>query len=218
MALGTEPGSPTMSSTTDLPVKRFASRSAWEAWLAKHHDRSPGIWLELAKKDSGLKSVARPEALEVALCYGWIDGQTASVDGKRWRQRFTPRRPRSKWSKINCAAVEQLYKEGRLAFAGVRAMEAAKRDGRWEAAYPSPRAMTPPEDLEAALQDHPRARRAFEQLDSQNRYAILYRLHDARKPETRQRRLADFIRMLEAGEVLHRRTTAVKKQRRASSR
>jgi uncharacterized protein YdeI (YjbR/CyaY-like superfamily) len=187
----------------DLLVKRFASRSAWETWLAKHHDTSPGIWLELAKKDSGLKSVTRPEALEVALCYGWIDGQTASGDAKRWRQRFTPRRPRSKWSLINCAAVEQLYKEGRLAPAGIRAMESAKGDGRWGAAYASPKSMTVPEDLEAALRKHPRARRAFDQLNSQNRYGILYRLHDAKRPETRQRRLAGFIRMLEAGETLH---------------
>jgi uncharacterized protein YdeI (YjbR/CyaY-like superfamily) len=158
----------------DLPVKRFASRSAWEAWLAKHHETSPGVWLELAKKDSGLKSVSRPDALELALCYGWIDGQAAPVDTKRWRQRFTPRRPRSKWSRINCAAVERLHAEGRVAPAGIRAMEAAKR-----------------------------AERAFAELDSQNRYAILYRLHDAKKADTRQRRLATFIRMLEAGETLH---------------
>jgi uncharacterized protein YdeI (YjbR/CyaY-like superfamily) len=192
-----------MSPGKNLPVKRFASRTAWEAWLAKNHERSPGIWLELAKKESGLKSVSRPDALEVALCYGWIDGQAAPVDEKRWRQRFTPRRPRSKWSQINCASVERLHAEGRLAPAGVRAMEAAKRDGRWDAAYASPRAMVVPEDLEAALRDHPRAARAFAELNSQNRYAILYRLQDAKKVETRRRRLATFIRMLEAGETLH---------------
>jgi uncharacterized protein YdeI (YjbR/CyaY-like superfamily) len=196
-----------MSTGTDLPSKRFASRSAWEAWLAQHHDNSPGIWLELARKDSGLESVTRPEALEVALCYGWIDGQAASLDAKRWRQRFTPRRPRSKWSKINCAAVERLYREGRLAPAGIRAMEAAKRDGRWEAAYASPRAMTVPDDLEAALRKHPRARRAFAELDSQNRYAILYRLDAAKQTATRQRRLAKFIGMLERGDTPHERKT-----------
>ena len=189
--------------TKDLPVKRFASRSAWERWLAKHHETSPGIWLELAKKESGLKSVTRPEALEVALCYGWIDGQAASGDSKRWRQRFTPRRPRSNWSLINCAAVEQLHAEGRLAPAGIRAMEAAKRDGRWAAAYASPRNITVPQDLRAALRDHPRAERAFAELDSRNRYAILYRLQDAKRSDTRQRRLGTFIRMLETGKTLH---------------
>jgi uncharacterized protein YdeI (YjbR/CyaY-like superfamily) len=171
--------------------------------LSKNHETSQGIWLELAKKESGLKSVSRPDALEVALCYGWIDGQAASVDEKRWRQRFTPRRARSKWSEINCATVERLHAEGRLAPAGVRAMEAAKRDGRWEAAYASPRSIVVPEDLTCALRDNPRAARAFAELNSQNRYAILYRLQDAKKAETRQRRLATFIRMLEAGETLH---------------
>ena len=201
-----------MNPSKELPVKRFASRSAWKAWLAKHHASSRGIWLELAKKKSGLRSVSRPEAVEVALCYGWIDGQAASVDATRWRQRFTPRRPRSKWSRINCAAVERLHAEGRLAPAGVREMDAAKRDGRWEAAYASPRTMAVPEDFQAALVDHPRARRAFEQLDSQNRYAILYRLQDAKRADTRLRRVAGFIRMLEAGETVHKR-----KSRRAAT-
>ena len=187
----------------DLPVKRFASRRAWEVWLEKHHDSAPGLWLEFARKDSGLPSVSHAEALEVALCYGWIDGQAASVDDQRFRQRFTPRRARSKWSRINCASVEQLHAQGRLAPAGVREMEAAKRDGRWEAAYASPRTMTVPDDLRAQLEAHPRARRFFEQLDSRNRYAILYRLQDAKKADTRQRRLEKFVRMLEAGETLH---------------
>lgn len=192
-----------MSVSKELPVRRFASQATWQAWLDKHHETSSGLWLELAKKGSGLRSVSRSEALEVALCYGWIDGQAASVDTQRWRQRFTPRQARSKWSQINCAAVERLHAEGSLAPAGVRAMQTAKRDGRWEAAYASPRTMPVPQDLQAALLDHPRAQRAFEQLDSQNRYAILYRLHDAKRAVTRQRRLTEFIRMLEAGETLH---------------
>ncbi|MGH7581177.1 MAG: YdeI/OmpD-associated family protein [Gemmatimonadales bacterium] len=192
-----------MSTSQGLPIKRFASRAAWQTWLARHHDTSTGLWLELARKDSGLRSVSRAEALEVALCYGWIDGQAASVDASWWRQRFTPRRRRSRWSQINCAAVERLHAEGRLAPAGLREMQAAKRDGRWDAAYASPRAMPVPEDLQTALRNHPRARRAFEQLDGQNRYAILYRLHDAKKAETRERRLARFIRMLDAGDTLH---------------
>lgn len=187
----------------DLPVKRFRSKAAWENWLRRQHETSPGIWLELAKKDSGLVSVSYREAVEVALCYGWIDGQAASVDGKRYRQRFTPRRPRSNWSRINCAAVERLHAEGRLAPAGVRQMLAAQQDGRWAAAYASPRSIEVPEDLQAELETNPRARGFFEQLDSRNRYAILYRLHDAKKPETRQRRLEKFVRMLEAEETLH---------------
>jgi uncharacterized protein YdeI (YjbR/CyaY-like superfamily) len=187
----------------DLPVRRFRSRAAWEKWLAANHERSPGVWIELAKKGSGLTSVTFADALEVALCYGWIDSQATSVDEKRYRQRFTPRRPRSKWSRINCAAVERLLAEGRLAPAGIREMEAAKRDGRWEAAYASPRAITVPPDLEARLGKSPSARRAFDQLDSRNRYAILYRLHDAKRPETRQRRLDRFVAMLEAGRTIH---------------
>ena len=186
-----------------LPTKRFATPAAWEAWLAAKHEISPGLWLEFAKKGSGITSITYKEALEVALCYGWIDGQNMSVDARLYRQRFTPRRARSKWSQINRASVERLDAAGRLAPAGRRQMEAAQRDGRWDAAYPSPGRMTVPEDLRARLEKHPRARRFFEQLDSQNRYAILYRLHDAKKAETRQRRLDTFMRLLEAGETLH---------------
>ncbi len=195
-----------MNARKDLPVKRFTSRGAWEAWLEEHHGTSPGLWVELAKKGSGLTSLSPAEALEVALCYGWIDSQARTVDAKRFRQCFTPRRARSKWSQINCATVERLSTQGRLAPAGVREMEAAKRDGRWEAAYASPRTMAVPDDLREQLEAHPRARRSFAQLDSQNRYAILYRLQDAKKAETRQRRLEMFVRMLEAGEALHEQT------------
>jgi uncharacterized protein YdeI (YjbR/CyaY-like superfamily) len=187
----------------DLAVRRFASRAAWEKWLVANHERSPGVWIELAKKDSGLRSVSRADALEVALCCGWIDSQSVTVDQKRYRQRFTPRRSRSKWSKINCAAVERLHAEGRLAPAGIRVMEAAKADGRWEAAYDSPRTITVPLDLEARLAKNARARRAFEKLDSQNRYAILYRLHHTKRADTRQRRLDQFVAMLEAGRTIH---------------
>ena len=185
----------------DLPVKRFRSREAWQQWLKTHHERSQGLWIEFAKKASGRVSVNYKEALEVALCYGWIDGQTASVDETWYRQRFTPRRPRSRWSQINRASVERLHAEGRLAPAGIREMEAAQRDGRWAAAYPSSRNMTVPLDLKAALAENPRARQTFEKLDRQNRFAILYRLHDAKRPETRERRLTDFIQLLARAET-----------------
>jgi uncharacterized protein YdeI (YjbR/CyaY-like superfamily) len=186
----------------DLPVKRFRTQAAWEKWLSANHENSSGIWLELAKKSSGVASVNYAEALEVALCYGWIDGQTASVDATWYRQRFTPRRARSKWSQINRTAVEKLYAAGRLSPAGIREMEAAKKDGRWEAAYPSSKNMTVPPDLEDELDKHPKARRNFEQLDRQSRFAILYRLLDARKPESRQRRLNEFLRKLRVGESI----------------
>ena len=164
---------------------------------------SKGVWLEFGKKGSGVPSVTHAGALETALRYGWIDGQTASVDAKMFRQRFTPRRPKSKWSKINCATVLRLLAEGRLEAAGLRQMEAARSDGRWDAAYDSPRNIQVPDDLAAELRKRPAARRFFEQLDSRNRYAILYRLSDAKKPETRQRRLEQFVRLLEAGKTLH---------------
>jgi uncharacterized protein YdeI (YjbR/CyaY-like superfamily) len=186
-------------SKKDLPSRRFRSQSAWETWLEKNHEKSPGVWLELGKKGSGVVTVSYAEALEVALCYGWIDGLVQSVDAKVYRQRFTPRRARSKWSQINRAAVERLHAAGRLSPAAVRQMEAAKADGRWDAAYPSPGQMRPPEDLEAAFEQYPEARKFFQSLDSQNRYAILYRLHDAKKPETRARRLERFVGMLREG-------------------
>lgn len=186
----------------ELPVKRFASQASWDAWLAKHHATSKGLWLEFGKKGSGVASVTHAGALESALRYGWIDGQTASVDAKMFRQRFTPRRPKSKWSKINCATVERLLAEGRLEAAGHRAMEAAKQDGRWDAAYDSPRNIRVPDDLAVELRKRPAARRFFERLDSRNRYAILYRLYDAKRPATRQRRLDQFVRLLEAEKKL----------------
>ena len=187
----------------ELPIKRFRSRVAWERWLLKYHEASDGVWLEMAKKQSGLPSVNHAEALEVALCCGWIDGQVASVDGNWYRQRFTPRRARSKWSQINCASVERLHAAGRLTAAGIREMEAARADGRWDAAYAPSSRISVPDDLAAYLRTHARARRFFEQLDSRNRYAILYRLQDAKRPATRQRRLDKFVRMLEAGETLY---------------
>jgi len=196
-----------MADTNTLPIKRFASSAAWNAWLQKHHTSSPGVWLEFAKKGRQSPPLSHAQALETALCYGWIDGQTASSQEGWWRQRFTPRGPRSKWSKINCAAVDRLRAQGRLTPAGHAQVEAAKRDGRWKAAYASQRTITIPRDLRAALAARPRAKEFFQALDSKNRYAILYRLHDAKQAETRQRRLQKFVQMLDAGETLHERPT-----------
>jgi uncharacterized protein YdeI (YjbR/CyaY-like superfamily) len=186
-----------------LPILHSDSRAAWERWLRQHHAKSAGVWLRIAKQGRGGASVSRADALEAALCYGWIDGQAAIVDDDFWLQRFTPRRARSKWSQVNCAAAERLIADGRMAPAGLHAVEAARRDGRWAAAYAPQRTMAVPEDLQARLDASPRAGKFFEQLDSRNRYAILYRLHDAKKAETRMRRLEKFVRMLEAGETIH---------------
>jgi uncharacterized protein YdeI (YjbR/CyaY-like superfamily) len=199
------PGRGTATTNTKaLAKKRFATVTAWRRWLDTHHAGSRGLWLEFAKKENARPSVTHAEALETALCFGWIDGQTRSSAAGWWCQRFTPRGPRSKWSQVNCAAVERLRAEGKLRAAGLAQMEAAKSDGRWSAAYAPQRTITVPDDLKAALAAaSSRARRFFASLDSKNRYAILYRLHEAKKPETRARRLLKFVRMLEAGEKLH---------------
>lgn len=191
-----------MATRNGLPMKRFASPKAWETWLDRNHASSAGLWVQFAKRDSALASVSHADALETALCYGWIDGQTAASDPGLWLQRF-PRRPRSKWSRINCAAVERLLAAGRLKPAGLREMDAAKRDGRWEAAYASQRTIAVPDDLRARLDAEPRARRFFEKLDSKNRYAILYRIQDAKRPEARQRRVEKFVQMLAEGKTIH---------------
>lgn len=149
----------------------------------------------------GIDSVSYPEAVEASLCYGWIDGVRRKLDEQYFVQRFTPRRPRSGWSKINCAKVDLLVAQGRMRPAGLRAVEAAKADGRWDAAYASPKTMTVPDDLRRELDKSKRARELFAKLDSRNRYAILYRLHDAKRPETRARRLAQFVAMLKRGET-----------------
>jgi uncharacterized protein YdeI (YjbR/CyaY-like superfamily) len=192
-----------MSAKQDLTVQSFASRAAWRSWLAAHHAVSPGLWLKIAKKEAGVDSVTYSEALDVALCFGWIDGQKDKLDAAHWLQRFTPRRPRSRWSRINRERVEKLLAAGEMAPAGQLAVEAAKSDGRWDAAYEGQRTAAVPEDLQRELDANREAREFFATLDSVNRYAILYRLHDAKKPETRARRLAKFVAMLAAGERIH---------------
>lgn len=184
-------------------VLECASINEWEAWLEDNHASVSEAWLRLAKKGSNAITVSRAEALEVALCYGWIDGQAASQDEDYWLQRFTPRTRRSKWSKINCEAVEALIRAGKMRPAGVAAVEAAKADGRWEAAYPPPSTIEIPEDLVDALKENPKAEAFFRTLDARNRYAILYRIHDAKRSETRARRIEKFVGMLERGEKIH---------------
>ena len=192
-----------MKAKQELPVVPFASEKAWEKWLDTHHADAPGVWLKLAKLDSGIPSVTYAQALDVALCYGWIDGQKDAFDAEYWLQRFTPRGARSKWSKINCGKVDALIAAGRMKPTGLLQVEAARADGRWEAAYAGSRDIVVPEDLLSALDANPKAKAFFATLKSANRYAILYRLHEAKKPETRVRRLEKFVAMLEAGETLH---------------
>jgi uncharacterized protein YdeI (YjbR/CyaY-like superfamily) len=187
----------------NLPIVAFPSKSAWESWLKTAHETSEGVWLKFARKGSGVDSVTHAEALEVALCYGWIDGQAKKVDDTHWLQRFTPRTTRSKWSKINREKALGLIAVGKMKPAGKRAIEAAQADGRWDAAYEPQSTAGVPDDLRRELERHPRARQLFESLDSQNRYAILYRLQDAKRPETRERRLALFVGMLDEGKTIY---------------
>lgn len=187
----------------DLPTLPFASQAEWEAWLEANHAESRGIWLKIAKKATGIATVTYAEALEVALCFGWIDGQRGRFDDEWFVQRFTPRRARSRWSQINRGHAERLIAAGRMRAAGLSEIERAKEDGRWEAAYASPSNIEVPEDLRLALDASPAASELFAKLDSANRYAILYRVHDAKRPETRARRIDQFVAMLARGEKLH---------------
>jgi len=188
--------------STELPLA-FESKKKWSDWLARQHDKSAGVWLKLAKKDSGISSVAYEEALDVALCYGWIDGQKKGFDEKYWLQKFTPRGPKSIWSKINTEKVEKLIASGEMRTTGLQAVEAAKKDGRWEAAYASQKNISIPDDFRAALDRNEKARAFFETLKSAERYAFLFRIHHAKKPETRARKIQQFIEMLEKREKLH---------------
>ncbi|MYS14640.1 hypothetical protein GTW73_11840 [Streptomyces sp. SID4982] len=189
--------------THDLETVVFESAEAFEAWLGEHHAVSPGIWLKLRKKGPGIVALDYAQALDVALCYGWIDGQKTKFDDQWWLQRFTPRRPRSRWSKVNRDKVAALTEQGRIRPPGQAEIARAKADGRWEAAYDSASTATVPDDLMAALTAVPAAAESFENLDRQNRYAILYRVQDAKKPETRARRIEKYVAMLANGEKLH---------------
>jgi uncharacterized protein YdeI (YjbR/CyaY-like superfamily) len=192
-----------MGADDDLPTMPFASPAAWERWLEESHSACEGVWIKMAKKDSGIDSVRYPEVLEVALCFGWIDGRREALDDRHFLQRFTPRRQWSRWSRINRETAERLIAEGSMRPAGLAEVERAKSDGRWHAAYDGQRSITVPVDLQRELDARPQAKAFFRQLSSQNRYAILYRLQDAKRPETRARRLVKFVAMLEAQETIH---------------
>ena len=187
----------------DYAILPFADKQAWASWLDKEHDRAAGIWLKFAKKNSGIPSLNYEEAVDVALCYGWIDGQMKGFDDKYWLQKFTPRRAKSIWSKINTERAERLIAGGLMQPAGLREIEAAKRDGRWEAAYASQKNMTVPRDFQSALNKNKKASAFFETLTGANRYAILFRIETAKKAETRARRIEQYVQMLARGEKLH---------------
>jgi uncharacterized protein YdeI (YjbR/CyaY-like superfamily) len=178
------------------PVLTFKSPEKWRTWLAKNDKLFTGVWLSLRKKGSPQEGLTYPEALDIALCYGWIDGQKKGGDEHFFLQRFTPRAKRSIWSKINCGHIQRLIDAGQMQAAGLAEVERAKADGRWEAAYLPQSRSTMPDDLKAALDAHPKAKAFFAKLSSQNRYAILFRLQLARKPETRARKLEAFVKML----------------------
>jgi len=188
---------------SDEPTLTFGSEDELADWLERNHATSPGIWLRIARKDAGQQSVSYPEALEAALRYGWIDGQKRPLDSGWWLQRFTPRKPRSAWSRVNRDKAEALIAAGRMQPAGLVQVERARADGRWQAAYESQSRAEVPPDLQAALAASPAAAASFATLNAVNRYAILYRLQSAKKAETRARRLRSFIEMLERGGKIH---------------
>lgn len=190
-----------MTKSTELPILPFESKKKFTDWLAKQYDKSAGVWLKLAKKGSGIPSVTYQEVLDVALCYGWIDGQKGSFDEKYFLQKFTPRRPKSIWSKINVEKVERLIASGEMKPSGLKAVEAAKQDGRWAAAYASQKNISVPEDFQSALSKNTQARTFFESLTSAKRYSFLFRIETAKKAATREKRISQFVDMLERGET-----------------
>jgi uncharacterized protein YdeI (YjbR/CyaY-like superfamily) len=189
--------------STDLPVLSFVDLPAWERWLKKHGDASSGIWMKLAKAGAPQPTLDKPKAIEGALCHGWIDGQIAKLDDHYFLVRFTRRRRGSRWSAVNRSSAQRLIEAGRMSEAGLRQIEAAKADGRWETAYPSQSKAQVPRDLLDALAANPAARQKFSELDSANRFAVIYRVQDAKKADTRARRIAQYVEMLAHGKTLH---------------
>ena len=196
------PATPSATTPAATPVL-FKSAKAFETWLKKNHATSDGLWLKIAKRGAQEPSVTYPEAVEIALCWGWIDGQKKGLDDQHFLQRFTPRRARSVWSKINVDKVAALIEAGRMQAPGHAQIEAAKADGRWAKAYDGARASTVPEDLLAALEAEPKAKAFFATINAANRYAVLWRIQTAVKPQTRARRMAQLVEMLARGEVIH---------------
>jgi uncharacterized protein YdeI (YjbR/CyaY-like superfamily) len=194
---------PASDSLGNLPIVFCERQADWAVWLQENHATSDGVWLRLAKKSSGLRSVTYDEALEIALCYGWIDSQSRGYDQQFSLQKFTPRRAKSVWSRINREKAQRLMDAGQMKPAGLRAVEAARRDGRWDAAYDSPGQTTVPADLQAALDGNPAASAFFATLDSRNRYAILHRIQMAKTAETREKRIRRFVEMLARGEKIY---------------
>jgi len=195
-----------MNKSSDLPILPFASQKDWANWLKTQHDQSAGVWLKLAKKDSGISSVTYGEALDIALCYGWIDGQKKGFDDAPfayWLQKFTPRGQKSIWSKINTEKAERLIASGQMKPAGLKTIEAAKADGRWEQAYDSQKNISVPEDFQSALDKNKKAKAFFETLNSANRYSFLFRIQTAKKADTREKRIQQFVEMLEKNEKFH---------------
>lgn len=192
-----------METLNDLPIHRFANSKAWEAWLDTHHGQPAGVWLKIAKKTAPNPSVTYDEALDVALCYGWIDGQLQKYDDQYYLQKFTPRRPKSVWSKRNVTKVTALIKAGRMRPSGIAEVKAAKNDGRWQQAYDSPGNMTMPDDFKQMLDQNPKAKAIFEGLNKTNTYSFLWRLQTAKNPQTRQARMVQFVAMLNNGETFH---------------
>ncbi|HEV7645220.1 MAG TPA: YdeI/OmpD-associated family protein [Pyrinomonadaceae bacterium] len=192
-----------MPKELDLPVKEFKTQTAWEKWLEKNHDKSPGVWMRFYKKASGVKSMNYDQALDGALCYGWIDGQTNKYDDDSWVQRFTPRRAKSIWSKRNVGHVARLTEAGKMTPAGQAQIDAAKADGRWSIAYDSHSTMEIPEDFLKALAKNKKAKAFFDTLNRANLYSIAFRLQTAKKPETREKRMKLILEMMKNGEKFH---------------
>lgn len=192
-----------MKNAEHSPIMLCSDQQAWENWLKEHHTETEGIWLKLAKKGAPATSISYAEALECALCYGWIDGQKASYDEQYWLQKFTPRRPRSIWSKVNCAKATELIEMGKMQPTGLRQVELAKADGRWERAYDGQGKIAVPDDFQCELDKNPRAQAFFDTLNSVNRYAILFRIQAAKKLETRAARIQKFIEMLARQEKVY---------------
>lgn len=184
-------------------ARAFTSARAWRTWLERNHDRVDHVWMKIAKKGTGTTTVTYPEAVEVALCFGWIDGQSKKFDDVYSLQRFTPRRSRSPWSRINRDRAEALIASGAMRDSGMREVQRAQSDGRWDSAYEPPSRATVPDDLARALDVVPSAKAFFKNLDGRNRYAILYRIQDAKRAETRTRRIEQFVAMLANGETIY---------------